>query len=52
MGEFLHKALDNGVLTDLFIFRDHAFRFAPPLTITKDEIELAVQLLKKTLDEM
>lgn len=51
MGEFLHKALDNGVLTDLFIFRDHAFRFAPPLIITKEEIQYAVNLIKKTLDE-
>ena len=50
MGKFLHKALENGVMTDLFIFREHAFRFAPPLTITNDEIDLAVEILKKTLD--
>jgi acetylornithine/succinyldiaminopimelate/putrescine aminotransferase len=52
MWKFLHKALENGVLSDLFIFRDHAFRFTPPLTITKEEIIYAVDLLKKTLDEV
>ncbi|MBQ5539966.1 MAG: aspartate aminotransferase family protein [Bacteroidales bacterium] len=52
MWKFLHKALENGVLSDLFIFRDHAFRFTPPLTITKEEISYAVDLLKKTLDEV
>lgn len=52
MWKFLHKALENGVLSDLFIFRDHAFRFTPPLTITKEEISYAVDQLKKTLDEV
>ncbi|MBR4265326.1 MAG: aspartate aminotransferase family protein [Bacteroidales bacterium] len=52
MWKFLHKALENGVLSDLFIFRDHAFRFTPPLTITNEEIVYAVNLLKKTLDEV
>ncbi|MCR4560730.1 MAG: aspartate aminotransferase family protein [Bacteroidales bacterium] len=52
MWKFLHKALENGVLSDLFIFREHAFRFTPPLTITNEEIVYAVNLLKKTLDEV
>ncbi|MBQ3657716.1 MAG: aspartate aminotransferase family protein [Bacteroidales bacterium] len=52
MWKFLHKALENGVLSDLFIFRDHAFRFTPPLTITNEEIDYAADLLKKTLDEV
>lgn len=52
MFKFLHRALDNGILSDLFIFRDNAFRFTPPLTITKDEILEAIALIKKTLDEL
>ena len=52
MGKFLHQALDNGLLCDLFIFRKHAFRFAPPLIITKPQIEEAVNIFFKTLDQM
>ncbi len=52
MQKFLHHALDNGILTDLFIFRKHAFRFAPPLIITKPQIEEAVDIIFKTLDEI
>ena len=52
MSNFWHKTINNGIVSDTFIFRDHAFRFTPPLTITNSEIEEAVEGLGKTLDEM
>ena len=51
MMDLLHKFLENGILADLFIFKDHCFRFAPPLIINKDEILEAISLITKTLDE-
>jgi acetylornithine/succinyldiaminopimelate/putrescine aminotransferase len=51
MFDFLHKCIDNGILMDLFIFRDHCFRFTPPLIINNQQIEEAVELLGKTLDQ-
>lgn len=52
MSNFWHKTINNGIVSDTFIFRQHAFRFTPPLTITNSEIEEAVEGLMKTLDEM
>jgi acetylornithine/succinyldiaminopimelate/putrescine aminotransferase len=46
---FIHKALSCGILTDWFLFCDHAFRIAPPLTISRDEIEEVTMTLKKVL---
>jgi len=44
--------LKNGLITDFFLFRDHAFRIAPPLTITNDEIELTLKRIIKALDKL
>ena len=52
MFKFLHKCIENGILMDLFIFKDHCFRFTPPLIIDNQQIEEAVELLGKTLDEV
>ena len=52
MTDFWHKTIKNGIVSDTFIFRQHAFRFTPPLNITDSEIEEAVAGLMKTLDEM
>jgi acetylornithine/succinyldiaminopimelate/putrescine aminotransferase len=43
-------APDFGLILDYFLFCDNAFRIAPPLIITYDEILLASHLLKKLLD--
>ena len=42
----------NGLLGDLFLFREHAFRIAPPLTITDNEIDIAITRVIKTLNSM
>lgn len=43
---------DNGLITDRFLFRPQAFRIAPPLTITWQEIEDITLLVKKLLDKL
>lgn len=50
--DFIRNALDNCILTDWFLFCDHAFRIAPPLTITTGEIEKAAETLKIVLNSM
>lgn len=40
------RAPEYGLMLDYFLFCDEAFRIAPPLTISPDEIRLACQRLK------
>ncbi len=40
------RAPEHGLLLDYFLFCAEAFRIAPPLTISEDEIRLACQRLK------
>lgn len=49
---FIKKAIDNGLISDWFIFHDTAFRIAPPLVISNDEIDEACELIIKTLNEI
>jgi putrescine aminotransferase len=44
-------ALQKGLLTDWFLFKDTALRIAPPLVITEDEIKKACKILLESLDE-
>lgn len=48
--DFITHGLENGILSDWFLFCDNAFRIAPPLTITSGEIDEAIHLIVKTLD--
>ncbi|MGB8357212.1 MAG: aspartate aminotransferase family protein [Bacteroidales bacterium] len=43
------RAPDYGLLLDYFLFCDEAFRIAPPLTISPDEISLACQRLGRLM---
>lgn len=66
MGLFLAVELENGekvqrlvkegikagFVTDWFIFCDNAFRIAPPLTITENEILECIGLIKLALDKI
>ncbi|MEY4935155.1 MAG: hypothetical protein RIS64_1514 [Bacteroidota bacterium] len=45
------RCLQNGLLTDWFLFNNKCLRIAPPLTITKDEIERACKILLEAIDE-
>jgi acetylornithine/succinyldiaminopimelate/putrescine aminotransferase len=46
----LKLLLDNGLVSDPFFFMPQAFRIAPPLTITKEEIQMTIELVQKSLD--
>lgn len=43
---------DHGLITDQFIFRSNAFRIAPPLTITLEEIDESIRRIGKALDSL
>lgn len=49
---FIRRAIENGLISDLFIFHETAFRIAPPLVISDSEIDEACELIIKTLDEI
>ena len=44
------RCLQNGLLTDWFLFNNKCLRIAPPLTITNDEIEKACTILLEAID--
>jgi acetylornithine/N-succinyldiaminopimelate aminotransferase len=52
--EYIHyviaNATDFGLILDYFLFCDDAFRIAPPLTISEDEIKKASVKVKQLLD--
>ena len=54
--EKLYKLMDlfieNGILSDWFLYCDTAFRISPPLTITEAEIAESVELIVKCLNEL
>ena len=41
--------IENGVLTDWFLFAPSSLRISPPLTISHQQIELACQIILKSL---
>ncbi len=45
-------ALEKGVISDWFLFRDEAFRISPPLTISNEELIKGCDLLLETLEEV
>ena len=49
---FIKNCNQDGLITDWFLFADHKFRIAPPLTITKDELRSALEIVKSNLDKL
>ena len=41
----LGYCLENGLITDWFLYNDSAIRIAPPLIITEEEIKKACDIL-------
>ena len=41
----------NGVITDWFLFAEDRIRIAPPLSITMEELAIAVQKLNESIDQ-
>jgi len=48
----IQYCISNGLITDWFLFNDKCIRIAPPLTISKEEIEWACSIIKKALDQI
>lgn len=48
--EIIDSAIDNGVLTDWFLFNDKSMRIAPPLTITETEIKEACSKIMEAIN--
>ncbi len=44
-------AIDKGLVMDWFLFHDSAFRIAPPLIITEDQIKQACDILNESIEE-
>ena len=44
--------IQNGLLTDYFLFDRQSFRIAPPLIISHDEIRKGVSIILNTLDQI
>lgn len=44
-------AIDKGLVTDWFLFHDSAFRIAPPLIITEEQIKQACDILNESIEE-
>lgn len=49
---FIKQGVDNGLILDYFLFCESAFRIAPPLVISNEEIDLAADIILKTLDQL
>ena len=50
--KIIHRCVENGLITDWFIFAPDCLRLAPPLTITKQEIELLAEIIIKSINEV
>lgn len=50
--KILYLLLDEGIITDWFLFQPTSFRIAPPLPITNEEIDWATERIRKALDKL
>ncbi len=47
----IDQAIEYGLVTDWFLFHDSAFRIAPPLIITDEQIKEACDILNKSIEK-
>ena len=47
----IDRCIDQGVITDWFLFAPNCMRIAPPLIITIDEIKNACSIILKSIGE-
>lgn len=47
--EIIDRCIENGLLTDWFLFASNCMRIAPPLIISKEEIRLACEIILKSI---
>ena len=46
---FIKACINDGMITDWFLFADHKFRIAPPLTITIEDLRKGLAIIRKNL---
>jgi acetylornithine/succinyldiaminopimelate/putrescine aminotransferase len=49
---FIKNCVNDGLITDWFLFAVNLFRIAPPLTITVDELKSGLSIIKSNLDRL
>ncbi|MDX2002946.1 MAG: aminotransferase class III-fold pyridoxal phosphate-dependent enzyme [Chitinophagales bacterium] len=47
----IDTCIENGLITDWFLFAPHCMRLAPPLTITVDELEAACDIILHSINQ-
>ncbi|HRH56171.1 MAG TPA: aspartate aminotransferase family protein [Chitinophagales bacterium] len=48
----IHECLENGLVTDWFLFANNCMRIAPPLIITEDEIHVSCVIINNALEKV
>ncbi len=48
----IHQCIQNGLITDWFLFASDRMRIAPPLIITEDQIATMCKLILQSIDEV
>ena len=48
----IDECIQNGLITDWFLFCDNSLRIAPPLTITVEEIKIACNILLQAMNKV
>ena len=52
LNRFMDILVQNGLMTDRFLFAKDMFRIGPPLIVTDEQISEIVELLKRSLDQL
>lgn len=47
--QVIHNCIENGVITDWFLFNPQSMRIAPPLTITNEELKKACEVILRAI---
>lgn len=50
--KIVHQCIKNGLITDWFLFAPDRLRIAPPLTITREELQLVCSMIVQSIDEV
>lgn len=50
--KIVHTAMQKGVIIDWFLSCDNALRIAPPLTISLEELKMALEVVWESIDEV
>ena len=50
--EMVRLLLEEGAMSDWFLYCDSAFRMSPPLCINREELELTVKIVTRALDRL